>query len=276
LSAVVSGSPTDEQIKFALRRSHLSPLTATTATFTGRLLPKGLLDYIRFRLIQAGYPQDRHVGIFLATQVALAILFGLASYVILDAQPFMSRVPAMSIVMLGIAAGLMAAFLPFAWLRFAAESRRKNLLRALPDTLDLMVISVTAGLSLDTAMTEVVRKWDGDLSREFTQILNEMRMGVSRRDALTHFANRLRIDDIQLLVAALLQADEMGSDISEVLSSQADQLRIRRRHHAEERARKAPIKMLIPMVLLIFPAMFAILLAPGMLQFIDAMKGLSH
>jgi tight adherence protein C len=125
-------------------------------------------------------------------------------------------------------------------------------------------------------MAEVVHKWSGDLSNEFNQVLNEMRMGISRRDALAAFAKRTGLQDIQLLVAAILQADEMGSDISEVLSTQADQLRIRRHLLAEERARKAPIKMLIPMVALIFPAMFAILLAPGFLQLSNAFANLHH
>jgi tight adherence protein C len=171
-----------------------------------------------------------------------------------------------AIIGLTFLAFVFGGYLPYMWLRRAADSRQKSILRALPDALDLMVISVTAGLSLDTAMQEVVRKWNGDLSGEFNQILNERRMGVSRRDALTAFAARTNLQDIQLLVAAILQADDMGSDISEVLSTQADQLRIRRHHLAEERARKAPIKMLLPMVGLIFPAMFAILLAPGFLQ----------
>jgi tight adherence protein C len=274
LSAVISGNQTEAD-KFALRRTHLSPVTAAAANVTGRLLPSRLITYLRYRMVQAGYQQDRQVGVFLALELLLAILVGALVYLFIQSRGFFNNSPA-AVLALTAFAILVGGYLPYMWLRRRVDSRQKSLMRALPDALDLMVISVTAGLSLDTAMSEVVRKWDGDLSREFNQILNEMRMGVSRRDALRNFADRTRLQDIQLLVAALLQADEMGSDISEVLSAQADQLRIRRHHYSEERARKAPVKMLLPMVGLIFPAMFAILLAPGFLQLTSALNNLKH
>jgi len=125
-------------------------------------------------------------------------------------------------------------------------------------------------------MAEVVQKWDGHLSREFNQVLNEMRMGINRRDAFRNLAARTQLPDIQLLVAAILQADEVGSNISDVLSVQADQLRVRRHHLAEEMARKAPIKMLVPMVLFIFPAMFAIVLVPSVLKLIGVFESFGH
>jgi tight adherence protein C len=270
LFSVFNDSPTEAE-KFAIRRSNLDPVTVATANITGRLLPSRLLAYLRFRLIQAGYPKDRHLGTFLATEMLLGLALGFLTYFF--TRSFGSPAATIGTTFLAFVFGM---YMPYMWLRRACDSRQKSLLRALPDSLDLMVISVTAGLSLDTAMLEVVQKWDGDLSREFNQVLNEMRMGVSRRDALTAFATRTALQDIQLLVAAILQADEMGSDISEVLSTQADQLRIRRHLLAEERARKAPIKMLIPMVALIFPAMFAILLAPGFLQLATAFSNLHH
>jgi tight adherence protein C len=149
-------------------------------------------------------------------------------------------------------------------------------MRALPDALDLMSISVTAGLSLDSAMAEVVEKWDGELSREFNQVLNEMRMGASRRQALRDMTERTQLQDIQVLVAALLQADEIGANVSETLSIQSAHLRIRRRQLAEEKARKAPVKMLVPLIAFIFPAMFVVVLAPGFLQIVSVLRSVGH
>jgi tight adherence protein C len=149
-------------------------------------------------------------------------------------------------------------------------------MRSLPDALDLMSISVSAGLSLDSAMSEVVQKWDGELSREFNQVLNEMQMGASRRQALRALADRSQLQDLQLLVAALLQADELGANVSETLAVQADQLRIRRRQVAEASARKAPVKMLVPLALFIFPAMFVVILAPAIIQISSVFGSLTH
>jgi tight adherence protein C len=266
LLSYVAGQPlTNANQGLTFYRTKLSPMTVTAATLTARLLPNRLLTWLRGRLIQAGYPSDRHLGIFLATELVLAVLLGGLAYVLLQGSAIAARSPSASPLFASLAA-LLGGYLPYIWLRRRVESRQKSIMRALPDALDLMVISVTAGLSLDTAMAEVVQKWDGDLSRELNQVLNEIRMGVSRRDAFRNLVDRTKIPDIQLLVAAILQADEVGSNISDVLSVQADQLRIRRHHLAEELARKAPIKMLVPMVLLIFPAMFAVVLAPAIIQ----------
>jgi tight adherence protein C len=267
LSSFVSGLSTtlEDESHIAFSRRQLSPLTAATATYTARVLPRKQVAWLRRKLIQAGYPSDRQLAMFLASEVALAAVIGSAAFAAMHLTNFATRSPVAVMLLAGVAA-VFGAYLPYMWLRRRVESRQRSLMRALPDALDLMVISVTAGLSLDTAMAEVVQKWPGDLSRELNQVLNEMRMGISRRDALRNFADRTQIQDIQLLVAALLQADELGSNISEALSAQADQLRVRRHHHAEEMARKAPIKMLMPLVLLIFPAMFVVVLAPAFLQ----------
>jgi tight adherence protein C len=270
LATFVSGRPTTSAPGFTLYRSHLNPMTVTAATFTARLLPSRLITWLRRNLVQAGYPSDRHLGLFLVTGALLTIVAGTLTYVFLQ-----STSSPLNAALLSLVAALLGSYLPYMWLRRRVAARQKSLMRALPDALDLMVISVTAGLSLDTAMAEVVRKWDGDLSREFNQVLNEMRMGYSRRDAFRNLSDRVQLQDIQILVAAILQADDVGSNISDVLSAQADQLRIRRHHLAEELARKAPIKMLIPMVFLIFPALFAVVIAPAAIQIVGVLGGLS-
>jgi tight adherence protein C len=198
-----------------------------------------------------------------------------AAYSLLQLRGLGDRSPMLP-VLIAVGLGLLGLYMPYMWLRRRVEWRQRALLSALPDALDLMAISVSAGLSLDSSMQEVAQKWDGELSRELGQVLNEMQLGASRREALQGLVERTQLDDFRLLVAALIQADELGANLSETMSVQAEQLRIRRRQLAEEKARKAPVKMLIPLVLFIFPAMFVVLLAPAVIQFMSAMKGMAR
>jgi tight adherence protein C len=278
LSTFVAGRPQpgveDAISKISSRRTRLNPLTAVAARITARIIPSQQVKRLRRKLIQAGHPSDRQLSFFLAAELALAILLGAGAYEMLQITG--SQRSGMSLIALVALFSAFGMYMPYMWLRRRVEWRQRQLMRALPDALDLMSISVTAGLSLDSAMTEVVQKWDGELSREFNQVLNEMRMGGSRRQALRNLAERTQLQDIQLLVAALLQADELGSNIAETLSVQSKQLRIRRRQLAEEKARKAPVKMLVPLVGFIFPAMFVVVLAPGFLQIFAVLKAVSH
>jgi tight adherence protein C len=253
----------------------VNPLTTAAARVTARLVPSSQLKRLRRKLIRAGYPLDRHLSFFLASELALAVVLGITSYEILQLTGLALRSPGAVLVIAG-GISLFGMYVPYMWLRRRVEWRQRMLLRALPDALDLMSIAITAGLSLDSALAEVVQKWEGHLSREFNQVLNEMRMGASRRDALHGLAERTELQDFQLLVAALLQVDELGGNVSDALTVQATQLRIRRRQAAEEKARKAPIKMLVPLVFFIFPAMFVVILAPALLQFFAAFGSLAH
>lgn len=280
LTTYVAGQPeldsTDaRQANLSVRHTRLSPLTLAAARVTARLVPSKYIKQLRKKLIQAGYPSNRHLNVFLAAEFAMTLLFGSVSYQLLRMDGMAQRSPSSMMIIVAMLA-LLGTYLPYVWLRRRMEWRKRELLRALPDALDLMSISVTAGLSLDTAMAEVVHKWDGELPREFNQVLNEMRLGANRRDALRALAERTQLQDLQLLIAALLQADELGGNVSDVLSVQAEQLRIRRRQTAEEKARKAPIKMLIPLVVFIFPAMFVVVLAPAFLQIGSMFGSIAH
>jgi tight adherence protein C len=257
------------------RRARLSPLTSAAARLAARLLPSRQLERLRRKLIQAGHQSERHLGLFLATELALGLLLAVGAYEFLHLRGLDQRSPLVGVLIVAML-GLLGLYLPYMWLRRRVEDRQRRLRRALPDALDLMAIAVSAGLSLDSAMSEVVQRWDGELSRELNQVLTEMQLGASRRQALLDLVQRVRLDELRLLVAALLQAEELGANLSETLSVQAEQLRVRRRQLAEERARKAPVKMLLPLVGFIFPAMFVVLLAPAVLQFLTAMRGLVH
>jgi tight adherence protein C len=144
--------------------------------------------------------------------------------------------------------------------------RQEAIVKKFPDALDLMSICVDAGLTFDGAMAKVDEKWDGALAEEFGRVIYEMQLGKSRRQALRDMSDRMEVPDVTSFVAAILQADQLGVSIGRVLRIQSEQMRIRRRQRAEEKAHQAPVKMLFPMVFLIFPSMFIVLLGPAGFQ----------
>ena len=257
------------------RRSRVSPVTAAVARLATRLLPSRQLQRLRSKLTQAGHASERQLGAFVASELGLGVTMAIGAYQVLHLRGVDQRNPLQMILFAAIM-GLLGLYLPYLWLQRSADARQRRLRRALPDSLDLMAISVSAGLSLDSAMAEVVQRWDGELSRELQQVLTEMQLGASRRQALTSLAGRTQLEELGLLVAALIQADELGANLSETMSVQAEQLRVRRRQLAEEKARKAPVKMLVPLVCFIFPAIFVVLLAPAMMQFMTAVRGMTQ
>jgi tight adherence protein C len=161
---------------------------------------------------------------------------------------------------------------PNAWLSRRISQRKRAIQRALPDAIDLLVISVEAGLGFDQALLRVVEKWDNELTREFARTLSEMRMGIPRRQALRDLARRVNVDDLNVFIASLVQADQLGVSISQVLRAQANQMRLRRRQRAQELAHKAPIKMIFPMVFLIFPALYVVILGPAIPRIVEAFR----
>jgi len=168
-------------------------------------------------------------------------------------------------------AAMIGYILPGIWLDRKIKERKKNILKALPDALDLLCISVEAGLAFDLALQRVAQKWDNELSREFQRVLQDIRLGRTRREALRDLVTRTGVEDVQTFVSAVIQADQLGVSMSKILRIQSDQLRVRRRQRAEEAAQKAPVKMLIPMVFLIFPALFVVILGPAVPRIMQAL-----
>ena len=151
--------------------------------------------------------------------------------------------------------------------------RQDGVRKALPDALDLLTICVEAGLGFDGAMAKVNEKWDNELSLSFGRVLREIQLGKLRRDALKDMSERVDIPELTSFVAAIVQSEQLGVSMAKVLRIQADQMRIRRRQAAEEKAQQAPIKMLFPMGLLIFPSLLIILLGPAAVQLMQSALG---
>lgn len=175
------------------------------------------------------------------------------------------------LALVGIPSGWL---LPDMFLNSKSRQRKEDVEKALPDVLDLLTVSVEAGLGFDGALVKVVQKSNGVLADEFVQVLQEAKMGKPRREALRDMANRVAVDDLSNFVGSVILADQLGISIGNVLRLQSKDIRQKRRQRAEEKAMKAPVKMLIPMVMFIFPAIFVILLGPALIQISKAFGGI--
>jgi tight adherence protein C len=162
---------------------------------------------------------------------------------------------------------------PDLWLSGRISSRQKLVFRAMPDALDLLTICVEAGLGFDAAMSRVHEKWENDLALELGRVIQEIRLGKLRRDALRDMSDRLGVPEMTSFVAAVIQSEQLGVSMAKGLRIQSDQMRVRRRQMAEEEAHRAPIKMVFPIGLLIFPSLLLILLGPAAMLLITSPLG---
>jgi tight adherence protein C len=241
----------------------LVPMVQASAQFAGRFTPERTLETTRRKLELAGSPNNWSPTEFLGIRGLAGLLLAALTFV-LTMLASGTIAPLQRLLFL-LAMGLLGFFLPVIWLGGRIRRRQDEIVKTLPDALDLLTISVEAGLPFDGAMQRVADKWDNELSRAFQRLLNELQVGKSRADALRDMAERMDVPDITSFVAALVQADQLGISIAKVLRIQSEQMRIKRRQRAEEKAQQAPIKMLIPMTFLIFPTILIIILGPAIL-----------
>jgi tight adherence protein C len=169
-----------------------------------------------------------------------------------------------------IATGL-GYMLPGMWLGSKIKERQKDITKSLPDALDLLTISVEAGLGFDLALKRVTEKWDNELCREFKKVLQQVALGDARSESLRAMAERTEVEDVQIFTSAIIQAEQLGVSIAKILKLQSDQMRDRRRQRAEEQAQKAPVLMLFPMVFFIFPSIFVVILGPAVPKIMNSL-----
>ena len=248
----------------------LLPLMRTVLAQLGKFGPKQSAERLKVSIQQAGNPANLTPVMFSGMRMALFILL----LVIAGSVTFGQGMPASKALMYTAVGGVLGYLLPGMWLGQQIKKRKHNILKALPDALDLLTISVEAGLAFDLALTRVADKWDNELSKEFKRALTDTRLGRLRRDALKDMAQRTGVEDVQTFVAAIIQAEQLGVSIGKILRIQSDQMRIRRRQRAEEAAHKAPILMLIPMAFLIFPSLFVVILGPAVPKLMTSLGGL--
>ena len=229
-----------------------------------RFTPSGYIDKVRKKFVMAGRDSATEVDRFLASRVVslASVPFIVVFFFVWNPLAFegMTRLLVFGLLLMVILMG------PEAKLNRAVQARQTAILQDLPDVLDLLTISVEAGLGFEQALDRTIATVPGPLSTEFARMLGETRAGSSRADAMRAMDSRIDITEVRSFVLAILQADTFGVSIGRVLRAQADEMRIRRRQRAQEQAQKAPVKMLIPMVLCIFPALFVVILVPAMIQ----------
>ncbi len=231
------------------------------------LFPSNLGRHLAHRLEEAG--QRMRPGTFLLLTLAGGL--GLPAW--MAVATLRAGMPASTSLLFIVVGALFGSMAPSLWLRGRATRRQMAVERALPDFLDLVIVSVEAGLGFEGAVARIVDHAEGPLSAEFRRVLADQNLGASRRQALQALHRRCPAPGVSALVAAMLQAEQTGMGIGQVLRAQGERLRVRRRQRAEEAAMKAPLKMLFPLVFFIFPSLFVVVLGPAMITVLRSMGG---
>jgi tight adherence protein C len=227
---------------------------------------------VRQRLIQAGYPNAAAVPMYLGLRVAVPALMGMGAALLLPTLGF----SAVKTLLMSMYFGSMGYLLPSIMVGRRVKKRQKEMQKALPDALDMLVVSVEAGLGLNQAMVRVseeIYRISPVLSEQLALVNLEIRAGTSRPEALRNLAERTGLQDISSLVGMLIQTDRFGTSVADALRVHSDTMRTKRRQRAEEAAAKTTIKLIFPLVFCIFPAMFVVILGPAMIQIMAALKG---
>lgn len=240
------------------------PLARKMGEFALRYTPQNALQSTAHKIELAGSPRGMDPTILWGLRFLIAISIGVL-FLFLFRISDLSWTWGRKILVTAVFVGL-GFMLPELLINSMIQRRQKSIRKAMPDALDLLTICVEAGLGFDGAMNKVYEKWDNPLSLSFGRVLREIQLGKLRREALRDMADRIGLAEMTSFVAAVIQSEQLGVSMAKVLRIQADQMRIRRRQKAEEEAHKAPIKMLVPMAVLIFPSICIVLMTPAILQ----------
>lgn len=270
LDSVMQGrSDLDGELAVPFSQRVLSPLTGSVAARVTRFTPKAIRKMVEEKLAAAG-----GMGRMGANEFLLLTLFlGLSLPLITAALLMVVNQPANRVVGFSLYAFAGGMYFPFFLLSRKIKNRKHSMERDLPDVLDLLTVCVEAGLGFDGALHKLTEKMKGALVEEFARLLNEIRVGVPRRNALLAMGNRCNVGDVSLFTTSLVQADQLGVSIGNVLRIQSAAMREKRKQRAQEAALKAPVKLLLPLVMFIFPSIFVILLGPALIQVVSALGG---
>lgn len=242
------------------------PTLRNLAALASRVTPQRNVEEIRHKLDLAGNPNDWTVSDFMGVRGLAALMTATLALI----TTLVNKTPATQTLLFTAIGAVLGYYLPMFWLTLRINARRHEIEKSLPDALDLLTISVEAGLGLDAAMVKVAEKWDNELSRAFARANAEVRLGKLRREALRDMSTRSGVASLSNFIAAVIQADQLGVSLAKVLRIQSEQMRVKRRQRAEELAAQAPVKMMFPLVFLIFPSILIVLLGPAILIFTTA------
>jgi len=244
------------------------PVVQKIGELTEKFTPQKAIEETEKKLELAGNPPGIDPTIFWAARFIAAIGIG-GILLFVFSMGSMDWTWGRKLLLTGIFS-VIGFFMPQLLLQSKINGRQDMIRKSMPDALDLLTICVQAGLGFDAAMSRVAEKWEDALADEFSRCLREIQLGNVRRVALRNMADRIGITEMTSFVAAIIQSEQLGVSMAKVLNIQSDQMRTRRRQLAEEKAQQAPVKMLFPMALLIFPSIMIILLGPAGLQLKDS------
>ncbi|HEY7849100.1 MAG TPA: type II secretion system F family protein [Ktedonobacterales bacterium] len=256
----------DQEMQASFYDRFFRPLTITLAKGLARFTPAQSIESTQKRLMNAGLLGQMQVSDFIGLKGMGTIggaAFGGLLVLLLRPATLISAVLLLAFAALGYV-------FPDLWLRNKTAQRKTIIANALPDAIDLLTISVEAGLGFDQALARIVAKADNLLTREFARVLQQMRLGIARRDALRELVARTGVEDLSQFVGAIIQAEQLGASIGRVLRIQSAEMRVRRRQRAQKLAQQAPIKMLFPMAFLILPSIFVVVLGPAVPRIVHA------
>jgi len=253
----------------SFRERVFTPIRDGVIAVAPALCPSDLLKRTDERLTLAGRPADLDASGFIMLRIALAA-GGFALGVLVMIVGVLGSTAAVVFTAVVTVVGYAA---PGIWLRNRVEHRQIELRRSLPDMLDMLTISVEAGLGFDAALSKYVKNSRGALSSEFGRALQEVQAGVSRRDALRRIMDRTQVSELSSFLSAMIQAEMLGTSVAKVLRSQSTEIRLRRRQHAEEEAQKLPVKQIFPVILCILPATMLVVLGPAVVMLAQLFGG---
>lgn len=242
----------------------IMPIARKAGEIALRFTPQNALQSTQRKLELAGNPRGLEPSLFWIMRLITAIIIGFFMWYLMSVGVKDWTWGTKILIIFGFM--VLGFFMPEMFLVSKIQRRQKEIRKAMPDALDLLTICVEAGLGFDGAMQKVYEKWDNELSVGFGRVLKEIQLGKLRRDALRDIADRMGVAEMTSFVAAVIQSEQLGVSMAKVLRIQSDQMRVKRRQLAEEEAHKAPIKMLVPMAILIFPSICIVLMTPAILM----------
>ena len=258
----------DEELQKSFADRIVKPVISWLSNITQRIIPIRKKDILEKKLMLAGNPWDLTSSEFLTLYYGFTTILVICVFIL----AYLSKTDLINQV-LSVLWGLVFSRVIFdLFIKFKIQNRQWDMSKELPDVLDLLTVSVESGLGFDAAIQKVVKKTKGPISYEFSKTLQEIKMGKTRRDALKDLGDRTGVEDLNTFIGAIIQADQLGVSIGNVLRIQSKQMRQIRKQRIEEKAMKAPIKMLLPMVFFIFPTLFLVLLGPAAIQLIESLR----
>jgi tight adherence protein C len=269
------GSPAAHELAAEADRSFvdrvLAPLQERSLSFGRRITGADQAERLRHRLDLAGNPRDWSVDRVISLKVLGAVVLPLVGL----AYCALIGVGITTLVLVALGFAVVGFFAPDLYLYQRAYNRSEEIMRTLADAVDLLTISVEAGLGFDAALQQVSRNTTGALAEEFSRVLREMQLGMGRSEALKALAERTNVVDLKTFVGAMVQADAFGISVAQVLRVQSQEMRVKRRQHAEAKAQQVPVKIMVPLVFCILPCLFVVVLGPAVINIIQQFSGSS-